>query len=538
MIYIFGHKNPDSDSVTSAVALSRLKNMMGYDTVPGILGAMNRETEYILDYFDVQCPRKIENVRTQIKDLDYDKIQGIKPNDSIYHAYNIMEKENIRMIPIVDENNKLLGITNMKDIAMELITGDIYYLKTSIDNILRDLKGVALATNRNEIEGRISVVSLYHDTVVKKDVLNQNSIVIVGDRYDIIDHAINTGVKLIIITGGGKAIPPKYIRKANEKEVNMIMVDSDTYTVSKHINYCNYISSIMKDKGIIKFTENEYMDEIKEELINNRSSYYPVITEENELLGLISRRHILKPNRKKVILVDHNEYSQSVEGLDEAQILEIIDHHKIGDISTADPITFRNVPVGSTCTIVFNMYKESNIKIDKNTAGLLISGIISDTLLLQSPTTTDLDRKAIKELNDLLQLDIDSFAMDMFREGSSLEGQRIEEIFYKDFKEFNLEGNSIGIGQGFTLDIEDILNRKEEFINYMRDIHEHKNYFLTMLLITDILKNGSYILFHSNNNSVISNAFEKKGSQGMFVENIVSRKKQVIPKLIEAIKIL
>ncbi len=537
MIYIVGHKNPDSDSVTSAIALSNLKNKIGYDTVPCILGEINRETEYILDYFDVECPKKIENVKTQIKDLDYEKIQGVKPNDSIYFAYNMMEKENIRMIPIVHKDNKLLGITTMKDIAMELIAGDIYHLKTSLTNIIRDLNGVALVNNSNEIEGKISVISLYHNTVVKNDILNKNSIVIVGDRYDIIEHAIEIKVKAIIITGG-KVIPEKYIKKAKENEVTMIMVDGDTYTVSKHINYCNYVSSIMKDSGMIKFVENEYLDEIKEELTNNRNSYYPVVTDDNKLLGLISRRHILKPNRKKVVLVDHNEYSQSVEGLNDAQILEIIDHHKIGDISTSDPISFRNIPVGSTCTIVFNMYKEYNIDIDKKTAGLIIAGIISDTLLLQSPTTTDIDRKAVGELNKKLNLDIDTFAMDMFKAGSSLEGQSIQEIFYKDFKEFNIEGNSIGLGQVFTLDIEDILNREDEFIDYMRDLHENKDYFMTILLITDILKNGSYILFHSNNNSVISIAFEKNGYQGMFLENIVSRKKQVVPKLIEAIKMI
>lgn len=533
MIYVFGHKNPDTDSVTSAIALSNLKNKMGISTIPCVLGNINKETKYILDFFEIEYPRYIDDIKTQIKDLNYDTIEGINPNHSILYAYKIMERDNLRVLPIVDDNNNLLGIVTMKGIAMGLIKGDYHYLKTELNNIVSDLGGEILYSNNEVIEGKISVISYYRNTIQKNEILNENSIVIVGDRYDIIDYSIECGVKLIIITGGEK-IPEKYIEKAKYKKINMVIVNSDTYTTSKLINQCNYLNSIMKTKDIVKFSENEYLEDIKEELINNKYSYYPVVTENNKFLGFISRRHILKPNRKKVILVDHNEYSQSINGLREAQILEIVDHHKIGDISTMDPISFRNVPVGSTCTIVYNMFKEYNIDIENKIAGILLSGIISDTLFLKSPTTTEADKKALTELNLKLNLDLDKYVMKMFKAGTSLEGQSIEEIIFKDFKEFNIQGYKVGIGQVFTLDIEDILNRKDSFLEYINDIHNNKGYFITILVITDIIKNGSYILYKSNDDSIINNAFEKKCSQFMFIKDIVSRKKQIIPKLMES----
>lgn len=537
MIYVFGHKNPDTDSVTSAIALSNLKNKLGYESVPCMLGSENKETKYILDYFKVDSPIFLDNVKTQIKDLNYDTIKGISPNHSILYAYKLMEEKVIRTLPIVDEENRLIGIVTMKDIAMGLIQGDFYHLETGLENIAEDLDGEILVANDTEIKGRISIISYYRDTLAQRQILSKDSIVIVGDRYDIIDYALDCGVKLLIITGGKKP-PQKYIDKAQRKNVNLILVKTDTYKTSKLINQCNYLSSIMINKDIVKFNENEYLDDIKEELINNKHSNYPIVTDENEFLGLISRRHVLNPNKKRVILVDHNEYSQSADGLNEAEILEIIDHHKIGDIFTSMPISFRNLPVGSTCTIVFQMYNEYDIPIDKKIAGILMSGIISDTLLLKSPTTTPFDNQAVKELNHILNLNIDNFAMEMFKSGTSLEGQSISEIFNKDFKEFHVHGNKIGIGQVFTLDIEEVLNRKEEFLDFMNSIHENKDHFITLLLITDILKNGSYILFKSNNNGVIPKAFDIEPIQGMFVKNVVSRKKQVIPKLVEAINMI
>ncbi|WIF94777.1 putative manganese-dependent inorganic diphosphatase [Caminicella sporogenes] len=535
MIFVFGHRNPDTDSVASAIALSYLKNKLGYNTIPCVLGDLNKETEYILDKFEIEKPKLLDNVKTQIKDLDYDKVDSIGPYDTILTAYKIMESRKIRTLPIVDKSGKLLGIVTMKDIAMELIRGDFYSLKTRINNIVDNLEGEILIGEDKEIEGKISVVAFYYDTIKEDKILNENSIVIVGDRYDIVDYSIECKVKLIIITGG-KKLPEKYLKKAQKNNVDIISVKGDTYTISKLINQCNYISSIMKDKDIIKFYEREYLEDVKEVLLTSKHSNYPIVNDDNQFLGFMNRRHILNPNRKKVILVDHNESNQSIEGLSEAEIIEVVDHHKIGNISTSNPILFRNMPVGSTCTIVYKMYKEYGIDVEDKIAGILLSGIISDTMFFKSPTTTEEDKKAVYELNSVLKLDLEKYAMDIFRAGTSLEGQSIDEIFLKDFKEFTVKEKTIGISQVFTLDIEQIFNKKDEFLSYINDIHKNKQYYLTLLLITDILKEGSYIFYKSENDKIITVAFNKEGKQGMFVESLVSRKKQVLPKILEAIE--
>lgn len=298
MVYIFGHKNPDTDSIMSAIALSVLKNKLGYKTVSRALGNINKETKYILDHLEIDYPVAIDNVKTQIKDLDYDDIKGISPYHSILNAYKLMEKNKIRTLPIVDENKVLQGVVTMKDIAMGLIKGDFYYLKTSLSNIAEDIDGEILVENDSEVEGRIYIISYYRGTLAQNEILTKDSIVIVGDRYDIIDYTIDCGVKLLIITGGEK-LPHKYIKKAQDNKVNLIVVNTDTYTISKLINQCNYVSSIMMRKDIVKFNEKEYLEDVKEELINNRHSYYPIVTDDNKYLGFISRRHLLRPKRKK-----------------------------------------------------------------------------------------------------------------------------------------------------------------------------------------------------------------------------------------------
>jgi len=534
MVYVFGHKNPDTDSVTSAIALSVLKNGLGFSTEPGILGSLNKETKFVLDYFNAPYPRYIENVKTQVKDLNYDKVEGIEPIKSILYAYKLMEENNIKVLPIVNKEKTLLGIVSMKDIAMGLIKGDFYHLETEVDNIIEALEGQLLTGSNVEIEGVISVISYYYETMVKDHILHEDSIVIVGDRYDVIEHAIACGVKLIIVTGG-KELPAKYLKMAKEKSIIMLLVKSSTYTTAKLINQCNYISSIMKTKDIVTFNEHEYFDEVKEELITNRHSEYPVVTEDNKYLGFIGRRHILSPNRKKVVLVDHNEYAQSAEGLSEAEIIEVVDHHKIGDILTTTPIDFRNMPVGSTCTIVFHLYKDKKIPLAPKIAGLLLSGIISDTLSLKSPTTTNMDIQAVNELAELLNIDVDKFALEMFKAGTSLEGQSIEEIFYKDFKEFKIKDHKMGIGQVFTLDIDDIFNRKDEFLEYLNTVQKKNNYYLTLLLITDILWNGSYLFYKSKEPRLVANVFNLEAEQGVFIPGVLSRKKQVIPQVMETV---
>ena len=535
MIYIFGHKNPDTDSVAAAIALADFKNKTGVEAEARVLGPLNKETQYVLDYFGTVAPKLIEDVKPRLKDLNYDRVASIGPRQSLLSAYKIMEKNNIKTLPIVDEDNLLMGIVTMKDIAMWLIKGDFYYLRSTIANIAEDLEGRLLAGNAAaEVEGQISVISYYYDTVVRERIIRKDSIVIVGDRYEIIDYSIESGVKLLIVTGG-KEIPVKYLEKARERQVPVLLVPKNTYAAAKQLNHCNYVSIIMKTKDLVKFTENEDLAEVKEELLIHRHSNYPVVTENNEYLGFVGRRHLLNPNRKKVILVDHNEYAQSVKGLALAEIVEVVDHHKIGDVSTSSPIIFRNLPVGSTCTIVFKLFKEEKVPLTRPIAGLLLAGILSDTLSLQSPTTTALDREAVQELQKIAQVNWQTFALEMFKAGTSLEGQNIAEIFYKDFKEFGVKNRKVGIGQVFTLDMENIFNRQAEFLDFIAQIHQQKDYLLTLLLVTDILRKGSYLFYKCNNGRLLANTFNKEVEQGVFIEGVVSRKKQVIPQVIEAL---
>ncbi|SNS78759.1 manganese-dependent inorganic pyrophosphatase [Anaerovirgula multivorans] len=534
-IFVFGHKNPDTDSVASAIAFSCLKNKLGYDTIPCILGDINKETSYVLDYFQLPTPQFLQNVKVQVQDMQYSFEQGVSGDASILSIYKLMEKEQLQTVAIVNQENKLLGIVSMKDIAMGLIKGDYYRLKTSLKNLQEDLQGKVLTGTTSYFDGNISIIAYYYKTIAGS--LSESDIVIVGDTYDVIEEAIQSKVQLIIITGGRK-IPSKYIDMAQAQGVTMLAVSMDTYYVSKVINQCNDVSTIMRTKNIIRFHEEDYLEEIKEEIINTHFRNYPVVDSENTFLGFINKKHILNPQRKKTILVDHNEYSQSAEGLEESEILEIVDHHKLGDISTSMPINFRNTAVGSTCTILYWMFREYNLDIDFKIAGVLMAGIISDTLLFKSPTTTPMDRIAVKELNNIIGLDVEGFAMEMFRIGTSLEGQSIEQIFFKDFKEFSLETLKTGISQVFTLDIEDVFNRKDSFIKFIGQTHKNNNYDITLLLITDILKEGSYILYQCKNSHLIPSAFHVEGNQGVFAEGVVSRKKQVIPMLLEAIHLM
>lgn len=534
---IFGHKNPDTDTIASTLALSYLKNQLGYNTKPCALGEPNKESKFILDFFDLSKPEYIDNVKIQVSDLHYDKPPKIKPRNSIRKAFQLMEQNDLKALPIIGDDNELEGVVTMKDIAMSLVTGDIYTLETSLENIIDDLDGKLLKGNsEEEVSGQISVIAFQSGTIKGSNIINENSIIIVGNRYGIIEHAINKKVKLIIITGENK-IPEKYVEEAINNGVNVIATPKDTYTTSKLIHQTNYISSIMT-VDMTKFYENEYLDDVVEEMRIRVHSNYPIVDMRNNFKGFISRKHVLNPGRKNVIIVDHNEYSQSAEGLKEANIVEIIDHHKIGDMSTAKPINFRNMAVGSTCTIVYQMYKENMIEIPHNIAGLLLSGIISDTLLLKSPTTTEQDSIAVSELNQKLGLDLKKYAMKMFRTGTSLEGQSINEIFYKDFKEFVLEDKKVGISQIFTLDIEDINNRREEFMRSIEEVFKKKEHDLTLMLVTDIMQNGSYMFYKSESPHLISSAFDIGLEQGCFANKVVSRKKQVVPALMQAIRMM
>ncbi len=533
---IFGHKTPDTDSVCAAITLSDLKNKLNESSKPYILGKINKETEFVLNYFHIQIPELLANVKIQVKDLNYDKVKPFKGEQSIHFAYFFMNENKLRTLPIVDDDGKLLGIITMKDIAMSLINTDEKSLYTSYDNIIETLLGKELVRHDDIIEGEIIVASFEEKTLRSVELFNSESIVIVGDRYDIIKYAIEIGVKLIIVTGDLN-IPDYLIEMAFNNKVNIIRTPFLTYYTAKNIGLSKYVNSIMKSSNLMSFTEDDYLEDCKEDIENSKHSKFPIIANDKKYLGLLSRNHLINPAKKKVILVDHNEIGQSADGIEEAEILEVIDHHKIGDIKTAIPISFRNIPVGSTNTIIYRMYKENNIKIEKSVAGLMLSGIVSDTLLLKSPTTTDYDRCAVKELVDILDIDLHSYSMEMFMAGTSLDSKTIEEVIFQDFKKFNLEYKNVGISQVFTMNINDIMNKKEEYISMIDEITLNKDYFIFIMAVTDIVNEGSYIFYTSGKEKLVSHIFERDSVfEGIYIDKCVSRKKQIVPSVINAIR--
>ncbi|BEP29602.1 putative manganese-dependent inorganic diphosphatase [Helicovermis profundi] len=534
MIHIFGHKNPDSDSVCSAIALNFLKNSKNIKSNPFVLGSINKETTFILNHFNINAPSILKNVNIEVKDLNYDTIKPVSSEISIFEAYNKMKTMKIRTLPVTNDTNKLVGILTMKDITIDFISGNKRKLDTTYSNVTKSLGGKLITETNRKLVGNILVIALYHKTLKKDNLVNNNTIAIVGDNYEAIDFLISENINSIIVTGG--RIPPKeYIEKANRKNINIISVPIDTYETSRQLTLCNKVSSIMKSKNIIRFKPYYSIDEVKEDMSLYKYTNYPVLDKGKQYLGMVNRNHIISPNKKKVILVDHNEYSQSVPGLKTANILEIIDHHKIGDINTNSPISFRNMPVGSTCTIVYSMFREENIKIPKNIAGCLISGIISDTLFFRSPTTTSFDKIAVEKLNETLNMDLDQYAHNMFKYGSSLEGEETNEILNKDYKEFDIEGLKIGISQIFTLNIDEILERKDEFLHCLEKNHIQKNNDISLIVITDILKEGSHFLYKSDNTNIIKYLLNDNLEQGYFSKGIISRKKQIVPLISEAI---
>lgn len=534
--FIFGHKNPDTDSVTASIAFSYLKNKLGNNTVPMVLGEINKETKYVLKYFDVKQPAFLNDVKLQIKDIRYKKGIYLNEKESIFNAYNYMMDNNVSTIPIVDDKSKMLGIVSMKDIAKENLSDIGDKLDTSFENLLNVLKGKNVLKFDEEIRGNINVALLRSTTFIQNTKLDNNDILIVGDRHSIIEYAVNCGVKLIIITKDGE-IKPSHIEIAKEKKINVIQTQLDTFKVVKMINLCNYVKTITLTKNVFCFDENDTVNNFVDFANKTKFTNYPIINKENECLGLLRLADLADKNRKKVILVDHNEKDQTVDGIDEAEIIEIVDHHNIGSIGTASPITFRNMPVGSSNTIILGMYKENQIEIPKDIAGLMLSGIISDTLLLMSPTTTNYDREAVKELSKLASVNYSSYGLEMFKAGSSLEGMSKTDILYNDFKKFNANSKKLGIGQIFTMDIDDIKKEINEYVALIDEVCKNEEYATICLFITDIINNGSYMIYNTNSEEIVSNAFNIKDiEQCTYLAGIVSRKKQILPNLLSELE--
>ncbi len=534
--FIFGHKKPDTDSITSSIALSYLKNQLGKNTEAYALGDLNEETKFALNYFNTKEPKYLNDVKLQIKDVKYHKNCVMNEYNTIQDSYNYMAENGMTGLPIIDDNKKFVGMVTVKDIARELIKGNFDNLRTSYKNILETINAKEILKFDDEISGNILVASYRSTSFIENVELDKNTILIVGDRHSIIEYAVNSGIKLIILTNSGY-IKDEHLKIARENNVNIIKSSFDTFHVAKTIALSNYINTITLTKDIICFDENDYLDDFIDISNKVKHTNYPIVNKHNKCLGLLRLADISEKTKKQVILVDHNETEQSVDGIEEAELLEVIDHHKIGNINTNIPINFRNMAVGSTNTIIYHMFEERNVQIPQNIAGLMLSGILSDTLLLNSPTTTNIDRIVVQKLSEIAGVNYQQYGIEMLKAGTSLDGKTKEEILYNDFKVFNIDDKKIGIGQIFTMNPSEILNEIKDYTDLIETITKDKKYYIVGLFVTDILTNGSYIIYNNSAKTVLENTFNIDNlNQGDYIKGCISRKKQIIPNIIDEIE--
>lgn len=535
-IYVLGHKKPDTDSIAAAISLSNLKNELGIPAEPRTLGNLNNETKFALDYFNETEPKYLNDVKLQVKDTKYIKNYFLNSNQSIYDGYNYMNQFNIGNLPLISEDGTFTGLISMKDIAKYQMKEELNHLNASYDNILKVLNGESILKFDDNFDIKILAASYRSTRFIETVNIDEKMGLIVGDRHSIIEYAVNNKAKLIVLTGNSE-IKDIHLDIAKKNKVNIIRTNYDSFTTSRKIWLSNYLNTIIENQNIICFNEEDAVDDVMDKTKRFKYSNYPIINKDNKCLGLMRISDINDATRKKVILVDHNEAIQSVDGLEEAEIVEIIDHHKIGTLGTSLPINFRNMPLGSSNTIIYLLYKENQIKISKNIAGLMLSGIISDTLLFRSPTTTDIDRKAANELATIAKVDLEKYGMELLKAGSSLKGKSKEDILFMDFKNFTIEDKKVGIGQITTFDISEIESEKKEYVALINQMAENNGYYALALFATDIIKNGSYIYYNEQAKEVFANSFDiDELKEGSYIDGCVSRKKQFIPSIINTIE--
>ena len=527
--YIFGHKKPDTDSVMSSIALSYLENHSNNNTEARVLGDINKESIYALKYFKVKAPKYLNDVKLQLKDIDYHKNLFLNEKASIYDGYELMLKKNITGIPIVKEDNTYRGLITIKDTTRNIIRDDLDTLYTSYDNILNVCKGKEILRFDDEIKGRLLVASYRSTTFLNNIKLNEDMILMVGDRHSIIEYAVESGVKLVILTGG-YIIKDKHLEIAKNNHVNIIETDMDTYHMSRVITLSNYLKTILSNFNQVTFLDTDFVDDIKDVNSKLHHTNYPVVNKQARCLGLLKITDLTNTNPKKVILVDHNEPLQSADGIEEAEIIEIIDHHNLGSITTKSPINVRNMAVGSTCTIITLLFEERKVEIPKSIAGVLLSGILSDTLILRSPTATRFDKDAVEKLSSIAEVDYVDYGMKLLKAGTSLDGMEPADVLFNDYKIYTINDKSFSIGQFFTMNFQDIEKDINKYIETLNQTAEANHYEMVCLYVTDIIKNGSYVLFNEKAKNYIEVLYGiENPKEGLFIEGCISRKKNIVP---------
>lgn len=533
VIWVTGHKNPDSDSICSAIAYAEYKRKNGFNTQAARLGDISRETAFILNYFQIPEPPLLKTVKTQISDLEMDPAIPVTSDSTIQKAWIRMKQNNVKNLPVVDEENHLFGLITLSDIANKFLdtidTNVIGSRQTSLRNIIETINATHVLGSQEQLPdtGRVTIAAMPAKEMTP--FMEPKDFVIVGNRKDVQLNALECDASCLIITGGVQA-EPEVIEKAREKNAIVLISPHDTFTTARLITQSISVSCVMSSQNLIRFNMDDFVDDIKGKMLQTRYRSYPVVDDNNVIQGFISRFHLISSRKKKIILVDHNEKSQTVEGIDEAEILEIIDHHRFGDIQTAYPINAKLETVGSTAAIIASIYFENAIRPSKQIAGLLCAAIISDTMNFKSPTSTNKDKINAEKCAEIAGIDMDDFALQMIHESSSITGKSARDILFEDFKEFNLGKNKIGISQIKTMDLHCIDEIREEIIQSMNQMIEEHGYHLVMLVITDIIKEGSEVLLVGERTDLIERAFNVEiRDHAVYLPSVVSRKKQIIP---------
>lgn len=539
IIYITGHKNPDTDSICSAICYAELKNKLGGTKAKAVrLGSVSKETQYALDYFKVSAPELVESMKAQIKDLNFGPAEVIKPEDTIKKAWELIKDSDSKTLSVINDEGELIGIASQSTITSSYMdiwdNATIQKSRTKLASIIETLsaKPVYIVDDGAELKGKIVVAAMLPDSA--EPFIEEGDIVICGDRIDIHELIMKRRASVMVVSGN-LPVDQGIVEKAKAVNCSIINTPYDTFTASRLIPLSVPVGYIMTKEKLLSFRLDDPIEDVKEVMLNTRFRSYPVLDSENKVVGNISRYHLIAPNKKKLILVDHNEKSQSVNGLEDAEVIEIVDHHRIADIQTSNPIYFRNQPVGCTATIIASMYAENGIEPSKEAAGLLCSAIISDTLLFKSPTSTKADEAAVKKLASIAGVDPEKYAKEMFKAGSSLAGKSASDIFNQDFKEFHLGDLKLGVSQISTMDTEGLKPIRQEIINLMENTAKNENYHLLILMITDILDGGSDMIVIGERKDLAEKAFKVEiPGNSVYVSGILSRKKQVIPPLTAA----
>jgi inorganic pyrophosphatase/exopolyphosphatase len=537
-VWVVGHKNPDTDSICAAISYAYLKNQSGDKKtyVAKRAGAVNEETRYVLERFGVEEPPLVSYAGAQIKDINIRKTAGVSNQISLKRAWELMKKLEVVTLPVTNQFGKLEGVIVTKDIAtsyMDVLDNCVLSkARTQYKTIAETIDGEVYAGNEHAHFVRGKVVIATSNPEYMADYIEDDDLVILGDREEAQMQAIRSNASCIII-GGGLEVSEEVKKLAEKRDCVIITTPFDTFSVARLINQSMPIKQYMTRRELVTFDIDDYVDDVKDVMSRVRHRDFPVLGSNGNYVGMISRRNLMNMQKKQIILVDHNEKSQAVDGIGEAEILEIIDHHRLGSLETVSPVYFRNQPLGCTSTIIYQMYQEQRVEIPKEIAGLLLSAIISDTLMFRSPTCTPFDKGVAKRLAEIADVDIEDHAKKMFRAGSDFKNKTTEEIFYQDFKIFHTEDCDFGVAQISAMSGEELEQIGEQLRPFLPQVLGEKRLNMVYVMLTDILEESSKIIFAGEDaGKILAHAFKKQeDADGILLDGIISRKKQMIPTL-------